>query len=201
MPAAPNRRVEKGQATRRHLVDVATRLFARQGYEATSVDAVLQAAGVSRGALYHHFANKEALFEAVLEAVEADTAERLVLATGDATDPVDVLRQGCAAWLELVRDPVVQQISLIDAPAVVGWQRWREIDAEHGFGLLKEGLRAVAETGQIRADGVDLLAHMLLAALMELALLIAKADDPEAVSAGAGPVLDDLLQRLVQPSR
>ena len=88
-----------------------------------------------------------------------------------------VLRQ-VRGLLTLVRDPVVRQISLIDALAVVGWQRWREIDGAHGFGLLKEGLRAVATTGRIRAEGVDLLAHMLLAALMELALLIAQADDP-----------------------
>ena len=198
MPEAVNRRVEQGQATRRHLVDVATGLFAENGYERTSVEAVLSRAGVSRGALYHHFANKEALFEAVLKAVEADTALRLIAAAGDGSDPVDELRQGCAAWLSLVRDPVVQQVSLIDAPAVVGWERWREIDAEHGFGLLKEGLRAVAREGTIRAEGVDLLAHMLLAALMELALLIAQADDPDAVTAEARLVLDQLLTRLLQ---
>ena len=159
---------------------------------------------MSRGALYHHFANKEVLFEAVLEAVEEQTAHRAVAASGEATDPVAVLRQGCAARLTLVRDPVVRQISLIDAPAVVGWQRWREIDGAHGFGLLKEGLRAVATTGRIRAEGVDLLAHMLLAALMELALLIAQADDRrDAVAIEARTVLEDLLARLLgdQPSR
>src|SRR5262249_21224386 len=111
-----SRKVEQGRATRRELVAIATRLFATKGYDGTSVDDVLREAGISRGALYHHFAGKDALFEAVLEAVEARVAETLVEAARGVRDPVEVLRAGCAAWLRLAQDPTVRQIALVDAP-------------------------------------------------------------------------------------
>src|SRR5262249_9249991 len=115
MARRPNRKVEQGEATREQLVAVARRLFARHRDHGTSIHAVLRAANVSRGALYHHFAGKDALFPAVLESVEADIARVIAKAVDGLTDPVAVFRAGCDAWLRLARDPMVRQIALIDA--------------------------------------------------------------------------------------
>src|SRR5260221_12948475 len=122
-----NLKAQKGLATRRHLVATATGLFAVQGYEATSIDNVLDAAGVSRGALYHHFPGKEALFEAVLEAVEEELATVVVAAAEASGDPRMSLQAGCLAWVQRLRDPVVRRIVLVHAPPVVGWEPWRWI--------------------------------------------------------------------------
>ena len=122
-----NKNVARGQATRAHLIDVATRLFTERGYDGTSIEAVLAESGVSRGSLYHHFPCKEALFWAVLEGVATRVGEELAAATRGIQDPVAALRAECLAWIRLAGDPVVQQTALIDAPAVLGWQRWREL--------------------------------------------------------------------------
>jgi AcrR family transcriptional regulator len=192
-----NLKVEKGLATRRQLVATATELFAAQGYEATSIDNVLDAAGVSRGALYHHFPGKEALFEAVLEDVEAQLAADVVAAAEATGDPRTSLQAGCLAWLQRLRDPVVRRIVLVDAPAVVGWARWREIDECHWFGLLKSALAESLPPSRLDATSLDVLAHMLLAALNELAFVIARADDPEAAAQAGQAAVVDLLGRLL----
>lgn len=192
-----NKKIERGQATREQLIAVATRLFAEHGYEGTPIEAVLEASGVSRGALYHHFRDKVALFEAVLEAVEIATAQQTVDATREAGDAVAALRAGCLAWVRLAGDPIVQRILLIDAPSVVGWQRWREVEEKHALGLLKAGLQAAAEAGHVPQAHVDAFAHMLLAALNETALLIARAPDQAAAMRKGQAAVDEFLRRLV----
>ncbi len=148
---AVDRRLDRGQATREQLVTEATRLFAARGFDATSVEAVLEAAGVSRGSLYHHFKSKEALFEAVLDAAEVRIGEATLLAAASAgDDPVDVLRAGALEWIRLAGDPVVQRIVLIDAPAVLGWERWREIEEANALGNLRFAMQAVADDGRHR---------------------------------------------------
>lgn len=191
-----NKRVEQGQATRAALIGVATELFAANGYDGTAIPAVLDAAGVSRGALYHHFGSKEALFEAVLQAVEAQATLRVTRAAGGATDPLDGLRRGCAAYLAMCRDPVVRRISLIDAPAVVGWERWREIDEQHAFGLVKAAIAAIAADGRVKPELVDVMAHMVLAALLEVALLVARADEGRIAIRRGQEAIDELLTAL-----
>lgn len=193
---AVNQRVEQGQATRAALIDVATGLFATNGYEATAIPAVLDAAGVSRGALYHHFNSKEALFEAVLQAVEAQATLKVTRAARGATDPLDGLRRGCAAYLAMCRDPVVRRISLIDAPAVVGWERWREIDEQHSFGLIKAAIAAIAADGRVKPELVDVMAHVVLAALLEVALLVARADEGRLAIRRGQEAIDELLTAL-----
>jgi AcrR family transcriptional regulator len=187
----------RGATTRQHIVSVATTLFTEQGYEATSIEAVLAGSGVSRGALYHHFDSKEALYTAVLEAVEARIAKVTADASRHVGDPLEALRAGCNAWVDLGRDPAVRQIVLLDAPAVVGWQKWREIDARFGFGQLKAGLRNAAKAGRIRPELAETMAHILLAALLEVALLIARAADPVAATRIGRAALDELLDRLL----
>ena len=193
---AVNQRVEQGQATRAALIDVATELFATNGYEATAIPAVLDAAGVSRGALYHHFESKEALFEAVLQSVEAEATLKVTRAARGATDPLDGLRRGCAAYLAMCRDPVVRRISLIDAPAVVGWERWREIDEQHSFGLIKAAIAAIAADGRVKPQLIDVMAHMVLAALLEVALLVARADEGRLAIRRGQEAVDELLTAL-----
>jgi AcrR family transcriptional regulator len=193
MPAT-NRRIAQGEATRRQLLDVATRLFAEQGYEATSIEQVLREAGVSRGSLYHHFDGKDRLFEAVVEDVETRICDDLVRAVMKQKDPVKMLRAGCARWIGLAEDPAVRQLILTDAPAVLGWQRWREIDERYGFGLLKEGLAAVATSGRLGDVDTDVVAHVLLGALNEAALLVARSPAPAKTRRQATAAVDHLVE-------
>jgi AcrR family transcriptional regulator len=180
-----NQKVEKGLATRRQIIEAATILFADLGYADVSIEAVLKASGVSRGALYHHFASKEALFEAVFEAMEIEVAQRVAARSAGARDVVRGLRAGCDAFLELAQEKAVRQIVLTDAPSVLGWAKWREIDARHGFGLLKASLARASAGGLLPAELVDPFAHMLLASLTEVALMIARAgEDPDAAARG-----------------
>jgi AcrR family transcriptional regulator len=192
-----NKKIERGQSTREQLIAIATRLFGERGYEGASIEAVLRESGVSRGALYHHFASKEALFDAVLDAVEDGVGGEIVAATSGLTDPADALRAGCQAWVRLAGDPVVQQVVLIDAPAVLGWQEWREKETRYAFGLLKGALQALAEAGRLPTELVDVFAHVVLAAVNEIALLIARADDAEAAMRTGEAAVDELLRRLL----
>src|ERR1700751_719896 len=117
-PISTSKRAAQGRATREQLIEVATRLFAERGYEDTSIEAVLAAAGVSRGALYHHFAGKDALFEAVLEAVESGVKAGLTAEITGAPGAVSAVESAALAWIEMAGDPVIQQIILSDAPSV-----------------------------------------------------------------------------------
>jgi AcrR family transcriptional regulator len=195
-------RVERGRATRQRLVAVATELFAAHGYEATSTEAVLEATKMSRGSLYHHFSSKQALFEAVVDAVEARVGRLLVAAAGEApsTDPVAVLRAAFLAWVDLAGDPVVRRILLIDAPAVVGWRRWREIEEQYGLGMIRGVLQAAADADRLPVDLVAPFSHLLLAVVNEAALLIALADDVPSAQASAKAAVDELLTRLLPPA-
>jgi AcrR family transcriptional regulator len=191
-------RVERGRTTRERLVTTARELFGTHGYEATSIGTILESSGVARGALYHHFPTKEALFEAVLDRTVAEiarSAAEAARAAGD--DPVATLRAGFGAWLRLALDPAVQRISLVDAPAVVGYSRWRELDERHVLGGIRANLRRLARNGALPETDIDLLAHMLLAAVNEAALMVARAEDPEAGLAAGQAAVDRLLDRLL----
>jgi AcrR family transcriptional regulator len=192
-----NKNVERGQATREHLIVVATQLFASRGYEGTSVDAVQQGAGVSRGSLYHHFASKDALFEAVVEEIETRVGTEVIAAAEGTADAVAGLRAGCLAWVRLAGDPVVQRILLIDAPSVLGWQQWRAMEEAHALGLMKAALTEAADEGRLPPDLVNMFAHTLLASVNEVALLVARADDPDAAMKEGAYAVDALLQRLL----
>jgi AcrR family transcriptional regulator len=192
-----SKKSEAGTLTRERIVATARRLFAASGYEGTSTETVLEESGVSRGALYHHFDNKEALFAAVLEAVELDIANATARASANVRDPVAALRAAFAAFLDLACTPEVRQIVLIDAHSVVGWQKWRECEERHGFGRLKEGLRLLASLGRMREEMVDIYAHILLAALIEVAFLIARAPDPVERARTGRTAMDELLDRLL----
>ncbi|HEY2688710.1 MAG TPA: TetR/AcrR family transcriptional regulator [Streptosporangiaceae bacterium] len=193
----PNKNIARGEATRAQLIAIATRLFAEHGYEGTSIEAVLREAGVSRGSLYHHFAGKEALYEAVVEDVETKVGMQTLAAAGDATGPVDALRKGFIEWIRLASDPVVQRILLIDAPSVLGWQEWRAMEERHALGLIRSVLQEIADQGDLRPELVGTLAHVLLASVNEVALLVARADDQGAAMKNGADAIDELLRRLL----
>ena len=192
----PNRNVARGEATRAQLIAIATRMFADRGYEDTSIEAVLREAGVSRGSLYHHFPSKEALFEAVAEDLETSVGAQTVAAADGIDAPVDALRAGFLAWIRLAGDPVVRRILLIDGPSVLGWERWRAMEEDHALGLIRLVLQAIAEEGKLRPDLVGTLAHVLLASVNEVALLVARSDDKEAAMKAGSDAIDELLERL-----
>ena len=197
--AAPGKRAAQGRATRGQLIEVATQLFTEHGYEGTSIEAVLSAAGVSRGALYHHFAGKEALFEAVLTAVSERVMVELTAVIQDCTDPVDALRTAALAWIGLAADPVVQRVVLVDAPSVLGWDRWRAMDDGRTLGTLRAMLQAASDSGRLPQELVAPFSHMLLAALDELVLVVARATDPAAAVAEGRMAVEAFLERLLRP--
>ena len=156
---------------------MATGLFAEHGYEGTSIEAVLSAAGVSRGALYHHFAGKEALFEAVVSAVSEQVTVELTEVISGCTDPVDAMRTAALAWIDLAGDPVIQRVMLVDAPSVLGWERWRAMDDGRTLGAMRAMLQAVSDSGRLPAELVGPFSHMILAALDEIVMVVARAPD------------------------
>jgi AcrR family transcriptional regulator len=195
-----NRRTqaERTAATRAALIAAARPRFGAHGYAAVSTPEVAEAAGVSRGALYHHFDDKAALFAAVAEAVEADLTERIALASLDGTpgDARGALRRGAAAWLDATADPEIRQILLLDGPVVLGWTGWRDLTARYGLGLTEAALAAGVEDGTIRSGPVATMAHLLLGALNEAAQLVAGAEDPAAARAEVDAVVDLLFDAL-----
>ncbi len=160
----------------------ARRLFAEKGFAATSTEEILGEAAVSRGALYHHFASKTDLFRAAFEAVEDDlTAQILAAASGSGeTDPLRILELGFDAFLDQCVNPEVQRIVMLDGPTVLGWDTWHELDERYAFGTIKTVLTVAAQNGQIDEAAVEPLSHLLVGAIMQAGMVVARAEDPVA---------------------
>jgi AcrR family transcriptional regulator len=194
---------ERSESTRAALVDAGRALFADPGYAGVSAEQIVRAAGVTRGALYHHFDGKRELFEAVYERIEAELAERIAAGalSANASSPMEAMRAGAAMFLEACTEPEVQRIVLLDGPSVLGWDRWRAIATEHGLGLIEATLQAAVDDGAIEPQPVRQLAHVLMGALDEAAMLVARAEDPEAMRAGMARTFDSLLAGLSAAAR
>lgn len=190
------RKAEQSQATRADLIAAARRLFGERGYAAVGTEEIVRAAGVTRGALYHHFRGKRELLEAVYEQVEGEVTQRIAEGALSGSDPLEAMRAGAAMFLEHCLDPEVQRIVLLDAPAVLGWDRWREIAGGYGLGLIEASLGAAMDAGQIEQQPVKPLAHLLMGALDEAAMVVARADDPERARAEVGQTLNRILDGL-----
>ncbi|MEK6277899.1 MAG: helix-turn-helix domain-containing protein [Actinomycetota bacterium] len=173
------RKAEQSEATRSALIAAARRLFGARGYAAVGTEEIVRAAGVTRGALYHHFGGKRDLLEAVYEQVEGELTQRIAEGALAGSNPTEAMRAGAEMFLDACLEPEVQRIVLLDAPAVLGWDRWREIAAAHGLGLIEASLRAAIDAGQIEPQPIKPLAHILMGALDEAAMLVARADDPK----------------------
>lgn len=189
---------ERSEATREALITAARALFAERGYAGVPTEEVVRAAGVTRGALYHHFGGKRDLFEAVYERVEAELAQRIAAGAlgAGAAEPLEAMQAGAEEFLQACTEPEAQQIALLDGPSVLGWDRWREIAANHGLGLIEASLRAAVEAGAIQGQPIRPLAHVLMGALDEAAMLVARAEDPERMRAEVGRTLAALLAGL-----
>jgi AcrR family transcriptional regulator len=190
------RREETAAATRRALLRAARRLFERQGYAATRLDDVTARARVTKGALYHHFADKRELFEAVHREVDAELAARLRASASTHADPWAQLVSGCREFLDAAADPAVQQIVLLDAPSVIGWSALHDTEGGFGFTLTRELLAAAIEAGEVPRQPVEPLTHLLLGAINEGGLAIARADDAARARKEIGAAADRLLAAL-----
>jgi AcrR family transcriptional regulator len=189
---------ERSEATRQALIAAARPLFAERGYAGVGTEEIVRAAGVTRGALYHHFDGKRELFEAVYEQIEVELAERIAVGAleANAASPLEAMRAGAEMFLRVSTEPEAQQIVLLDGPSVLGWDRWREIAAAHGLGLIEAPLQAAIEAGAIDPQPVRPLAHVLMGALDEGAMLVARAEDPEQMRVEVGQTLGVLLDGL-----
>ena len=188
---------ERSATTRAALLSAARQLFAEHGYAATGREQIAELAGVSRGALYHHFGSKERLFRAVVEELERELGEKVMIAASNAADAAEELRLGCMAFLDACLDPAVRRVVLIEAPVVLGWEVWREIDSQHGLLLVTAALEAVMASGQMTRVAVEPLAHMLLGALNEAAMLVAHAPKPKVARVEVGRAVELVLERLL----
>lgn len=173
-----NRKRAQGLETRADLVAAARTLFAARGFAATGTEEVVRAAGVTRGALYHQFADKTALFAAAFEAVAAEVRARIEREAEASAGAVGALVAGSIAFLDAATDPAIRRIYLVDGPAVLGWAAWRDIDARHGMASLREGVAAALAGPPARAGDAEALTHLLSGALDALALWVA--EDPAA---------------------
>jgi AcrR family transcriptional regulator len=191
-------RVARGDATRDSLLRAAHELFAERGYAAVGTEEIVARAGVTRGALYHHFADKQDLFRTVHEELERSLVAGIGLRIVGIEDPWELIVTGVRAFLDACTDPAIMRIALLDAPAVLGWAAWREIDERYGLGLVSFGLQNAMDAGVLAARPVRPLAHLLMGAMAEAAMVIANADDPAAARDEVEPPLLALLAGLRQ---
>jgi AcrR family transcriptional regulator len=195
--------IERSAATRSALVAAARRLFAVDGYAAVSTEAIVQAAGVTRGALYHQFADKAELFAAVVDEIEAEVVERMMTHVGEQSDPAtpfdprQVLEDGIDGWLDASTRPEVLRIVLLDAPGVLGWERWRSSGLKFSLGFVEATLQEFIDAGALAPQPVRPLAHLVISAVDEAALYVAQASDPAAARTEMRAALQRLLLGLL----
>ena len=198
MNAARRTQAERAAETRDALIAAARPLFAAQGFAEAALESIVRAAGLTRGALYHHFADKTELFAAVFEQVEGEVAAQMgeAIAASGQTDPVEVMRLGAGFWLDACSDPEVQRIVLVDAPAVLGWTRWTEIGNRYNVGLVRALLTDAVETGRIPSQPIEATALTILGAMREATLYVALAEDHDQARQEAGIVMNRLIHAL-----
>jgi AcrR family transcriptional regulator len=194
-------KAERADATRTALVAAARVLFTDHGYAATSTTEIVERAGVTRGALYHHFAAKDDLFRAVFEQLEAEVAEEVAHRALTGADAIDQLRLGCRAFLDICLDPAVQRVVIVEGPAVLGWETWQEIENRYGHGLVVAGVKAAVDAGLVETQPVGPLADVLFGALAQAGMVVARADEPQIARTEMEAAMDRLLDGLrVAPS-
>lgn len=194
-------RAQQARETRRAILDAARHLFAHHGFFATGTTEIVTAAGVgTRGALYHHFPDKEALFREVLREVQSEMAATIAERI-DGGDALEVLASSLSGFLDAAAEnPAVQRILLVDGPLVLGWDGWRQSEAEYGIDGIEAMLQAAVDTGIIDPQPLRALAHMLLAAVDEAALYIANSAEPARASTEVGASIQRLLAGLRAPA-
>ncbi|GHG77310.1 TetR family transcriptional regulator [Amycolatopsis acidiphila] len=198
MPVATmrSRRLDYSESTRSALVDSAVELFTERGYAGTSLDEVAKRARVTKGALYHHFSGKQALFEAAFAQVESGVFGRLEEIMQGPGAPWERALGGLREFISSCLDPSYQRIAIHEAPVVMGWERWREAEDRASFGLIRSSLEDLIEAGELDSVPVEITARLLFGALSSAATEIASSPDPEKVGAQVESVIVQLLTRV-----
>lgn len=197
MTAAQSRRVEYSESTRQALVDSAVELFTERGYADASLDEIAGRARVTKGALYHHFGGKQSLFEAAFEAVETGVAARLAEVMDGEGDPWENMRAGLDAFLRVCLEPPYQRIVAQEGPVVMGFERWREVDERYTFGVVRQAVATLMETGEIEPElPVDTLARVMFGGLSAGAATIVSSENPAETSVAVGECVERLMRGL-----
>jgi AcrR family transcriptional regulator len=179
MPPVKSRREQYSEATRAALLETATRMFAERGFAATALDDVATATQVTRGAVYHHFANKKALFEAVFEDMESDAMQRVAAAAADVTDPWEASMAALNAFLDRCCDPLYGQLVWHEGPVALGWHGWKQCEEQFAYGLIEQMLRALIDSGDIEPMPVDTTARFTFSMLGAAGMLLADAEEED----------------------
>lgn len=190
---------DRTAATRAALVGAGRELFGTTGYAGVGTEAITRLAGVSRGALYHHFTDKAELFAVVLDDVESTISARLaeaVLGAGESAF-VPSMMTALGTWFDACAEPAVQRIVLVDGPSVLGWARWREVTQAHSLGLIELVLEQAMASGELVRRPVRPLAHLVIAMADEAALYVVGADDADAARAEMLDLVRPLLSSLL----
>jgi AcrR family transcriptional regulator len=199
-PGRPRTKAAQREATTAALIGAARTLFGERGYAGVGTEEIVQRAGVTRGALYHHFrGGKEELFQAVLVQISAELVQKLARVATQTDDPWQALVAGIDAFLDACATPEVQRIMLVDGPSVLGWDVWREIDSGYGLGVLETALQRAIDAGEMTPAPANAVAHVLLGAINEAAMVVARADDQAAARAEMGKTIERLLDGLHSP--
>lgn len=192
--------VERSAATRDALISAARKLWGQRGYAEVGTPEIATEAGVTRGAMYHQFADKATLFRDVVEAVEKDVMTRLAMsvAASGATSPTDMIRAAVDGWLDVSGDPEVRQLVLLDAPAVLGWAGFRDVAQRYSLGMTEQLITEAIKAGQLADLPVRPTATVLIGALDEAAMAIAMADDRERAHREVRQVLRHLIDGMFE---
>ena len=199
---SPGQRTRKSQrdlnkeATREAILRAARKLFARRGYSDTSLQAVVEAARVTTGAVYHHFQDKRGLFQAVAESVELEILKRVAQRVSGLPTAWEQVMAGALATLEICIEPEIRRIVFVDAPNVIGAAKWRQIELKFGYGMLCETLRELQRREEIRETPVEILGPMILGTLIEAANAIASTKDREVALEAAQKTVSLFLESL-----
>ena len=187
---------ERRAVTRRALLDAARSVFAEKGYHEAAAEEIVRRAGLTRGALYHHFKDKKDLFRVVVDEMEGEIDEQIEAAESAHSDLREVVMAGYRAFLDAVLDPEMQRTFFLDGPSVLGWE-WREIDARHAVGKIEEGLASLIEEGFVEPQPVRPLARLINGALLEASFFVAASEDPVAARDEAWGSMERLLGGLM----
>jgi AcrR family transcriptional regulator len=189
-----SRRADYSESTKQALVDCASDLFTKNGYASTSLDAIVKRARVTKGALYHHFNGKQALFEAAFDQVETRTMDRLRKAIDNGGTPWERALAGLQEYIKVCLDPTYQRLVIREAPVVMGMERWREAEEQFSFGIVRSVLEQLVEAGEVGDIPVEVTARMMFASLSAGATIIAEATDPKKASAEVSTALIHMIE-------
>lgn len=195
------RLAERSEVTRGKLLAAARELFAERGYAETSTEDVVRRAKVTRGALYHHFRGKDEIFRALYETLEAELAQRSMIAAAKGRDPLEMLHLGIEAYLDACLEPEVQRILLLDGLSVLGWETWHAIGVKYNWGLIKAAIEAAIANGLIESRPAEELTHVIQGGLIQAGMMLARAGDPAAARAATGAEIRRMIESLRRARR